>query len=452
MTSSSGTWHEPGDPTPDTGWRDGSAAPSTTDGAEAISGAEISVGIDHISAVLPVEADRVQQYLAALLPDDTWFETGGGKSYQRQYRSRKHEAEVYFGGSRENVRIDLKGKFCAALTTSQSRSLLNFVRDNGGRFTWLDLRADDYSWIVTPADVQAAIDRKEHVTHARTVHHDEGLDGNEGHTVYIGSADPTTRQSLRIYNKNAESRGRINACRWELTTRDNVADRLAAQLVASDDWGATWAGALLGFIDFKVGKGRHRTRAPWFEALVGPSHRLRLHEPVDPRTIEEVAQWILNSVSASIYEVVAARGGDMGFYGEIHAAGKEKVERRGFRTIWPDEAKMEMSADQTPDGPVPENPTQSAAISVQHSGIEEGAPGELWHTPEGAELDALIDDLCATAGIQRSDLTKYDPSIFDPANIDPDNPDPRLYLRRSTRQVKSLVATAREIRARAKPP
>jgi len=195
------------------------------------------------------------------------------------------------------------------------------------RVTRIDLAFDDFGKSRTPRQVRASWYR-ERVSRCKSARWIESTTGNRvtGETFYIGSESSPRR--LRIYDKEAESRGRIRAIRWELQLRSDSAapwaQRAAAELISGRDLREVFGICLVGLVDFRKGKGNvsRRERCPWFRRLVGECQAARLDPPpekeVDLAEAEErmrisakVASMMLDvhggDVDYLLDQVVAAR-------------------------------------------------------------------------------------------------------------------------------------------------
>ena len=281
-------------------------------------GAEIAVSLDWISTIVRgVEPYDLAGALESFVPTN-WRECGGGYGYTSSLRGAGSSA-VFFTPGREDVHAALPGRWCGSLTRRASRRRLSLLDVLSARATSCDLAGTDTARVAEPSDVAQAIYRGEHVTHARHIHFDQGLATTPGATVYVGA--PSSRQQLLVYDKTAESHGRVEGVRWELRARAETADSLVEQLCRSEDWLEVWAGRIVGFVDFR---GPRNRRLPWFTAVVGDAKRARAYRPRPVRTMEEVERWLDHSVSPSLAAVVKARGDDLAVVTDLLERGKNR--------------------------------------------------------------------------------------------------------------------------------
>lgn len=125
----------------------------------------------------------------------------------------------------------------------------------------------------------------------------------KGWTQYIGSGKSLSM--LRIYDKHAESKGEMNAIRFELELKGEKADSFARQLLESvDSWYEIGVEALRGFVDFvDRGSDSNISRCKllgWWQKIVGFAGKLRIPIPKPVRTIDNVIDYVVNQVGTSI--------------------------------------------------------------------------------------------------------------------------------------------------------
>lgn len=234
-------------------------------------------------------------------------------------------ARVLTSDKRPEHHVILPGEWCEAVGPEICSVILGYVFDHKGHFTRLDLAGDDYSKVVKVQGVAIAIKRGQLVSHCHNARRQHGLRGETVDVIYIGSKN--SRRLARIYDKEAESDGRIDAIRWELQLRDEAADR-AAKLVLSRNLPEAYLAVLVGFADFKKVSNDNtsrRPRAAWFKKLVGQAQKatLALHQPV--KTIEDMEIWVKRQVSPTLSALVEARGGDMGVVEDLLAYGQKHM-------------------------------------------------------------------------------------------------------------------------------
>ena len=275
-------------------------------------GAEIAIAVDWLSVtVREIAVGTVLPIIARVVPT-TWTIAPGRSGY-RQGLKGVGGSQVLWSPDRSDMHIDLPGRWCASASQNDLQALLGAFTALGGRWSRCDLAGTDRQRVAEPEDVAAAIERGEHVTHARQFKLLRGLAGCKGATVYIGSN--ASRQQLLVYDKAAESGGKIQGVRWELRSRAEAAASLVAVLIARADWGAVWARRVVGFVDFrerKPGRDPKRCRrTAWFARLVGSVRRASAYAP-DPDPQDGLnLEWLQRQVAPSLARLVQAHGGDL---------------------------------------------------------------------------------------------------------------------------------------------
>jgi DNA relaxase NicK len=132
----------------------------------------------------------------------------------------------------------------------------------GGRPTRLDVAADDYRKRVLPSQVNA-VAKSGDIARFRTqtcAFHEGGyFEGAIGETFTAGrrGADGSGAY-LRYYRKDVESRGRINAFRWEVEFSDEKAQLAFTELLKAqtlDEFTLAGAYLVIGSVDFPMRNG-----------------------------------------------------------------------------------------------------------------------------------------------------------------------------------------------------
>jgi len=234
-------------------------------------------------------------------------------------------AKVLTSSKRPEHHVILPGEWCQAVGPEMSSIILGWIFDHDGHFTRLDLAGDDYSKLISPKGVAMRCEKGQLVSHCHTVSRTYGIMGKQQDGLYIGS--PASIRRLRIYDKNKESKGEIDAIRWELQLRDEAADR-AAELVLDKNLPESYLATLVGLADFrKVSNDNvsRRPRASWFKKLVGEAHKATLPKPQSVKTVEKTENWLRKQVSPSLAMVVAASGGDLSILEDIAIDGRKRL-------------------------------------------------------------------------------------------------------------------------------
>jgi len=283
-----------------------SALPPTTDREAGIaSGFEVRPHWLQFS-VMESSADEVEQALIDYLPMGFVEVEGGMLGYERQRVC--GPVRLLYSARRLEVHVIFSGEACDILGGQEMQRLISYVSEHG-HASRVDLAGDDFNRVVSPADVREAVTSGSAVTHSERWRWMESDSG--GTTFYLGSV--SSRQQLRVYDKESESNGLTPSTRWELQARDDAAETLVQQL-ASEPWGDVFAGRLVQFVDFRDrsadGTVTRCPRVAWFEALVGQAKKALAYLPKAPRTVAEVEHWFWKQCAPMLAVLMKVGGGD----------------------------------------------------------------------------------------------------------------------------------------------
>jgi len=221
--------------------------------------------------------------------------------------------------------VELPGGWCESVGAEKCRTLLEWVTDNKGHFTRIDLAGDDYSKVITPKGVAKKCKKGELVSHCHHVTRNYSVMGKVQDVLYIGS--PKSFRRLRVYDKNAESDGEIDAIRWELQLRDEAAYS-AFELVYENSLPEAYLSTLVGFADFRQVKNSNvtrRQRTRWFKRIVGEAQKATLSVSKPVRTIEQTEAWLRKQAAPSLAMIVKAKGGDLGIIEDMVIEGGKRL-------------------------------------------------------------------------------------------------------------------------------
>lgn len=292
-------------------------------------GAQISepmrVAVDWLEFSLwNVSVEQVKRMLRGYQSGDFHDLEQGALGYERSSVG-PGGSRILWSGRRPEVHVRLPGKWCAGLDETAMRTLLSYVHIHG-RPTRVDLAADDWSRSVVPEEVREAFRRGEAVTHIKKRQLIENCsDGESGCTFYLGGG--TSRQKLRVYDKGAQSRGEIDAIRWEVEARKEAAVSLLDSLLLGE-WGEVWASRVVQLVDFRMRNADSDVsrcpRLPWFTALVGAAKKAKVYGAKPIVSLERAATWIRKQVAPTLAAVFAAHGGDLDYLTEVLGNGRAR--------------------------------------------------------------------------------------------------------------------------------
>src|SRR6185295_1305754 len=299
-------------------------------------------------------------WLAFTVPQATVDEIGpvaGGERFEaptvfRGYptcsltnQGRRGVGELGTGAPRKahEVHVDLSGVIVSTWDEAKIRSVLTWVFARGGHVTRMDVALDDRAAGVSIAQIKQAMDAGQAVTRSQKFQVLAGSslrDGaSTGDTLYFGSRESQTM--LRVYDKRLEleQKGREEAkdygVRWELELKKDRAQACAKALLTlePDDWREFLVGVLRSYVDFREttheAEPWEKYRAPllsWWASLTEGFKRCRLVVEKIQQTLDEVCQWLGQSISSMLALAYFHRGEQ--FLQQLIYAGSKKWKDR----------------------------------------------------------------------------------------------------------------------------
>lgn len=218
--------------------------------------------------------------------------------------------------------------------------LMRLVQSVGGRITRLDIAFDDYSRCVTPGEIAEQIRQAEiRVKGFRRWGQKQTRTGNAlvEDVVHFGSRGSNGSGSyLRIYDKNLESGGAINAVRWELELSGDKAAMVLVELLSHSDldYQRRVAGSILaGVVAFVALSDTSNLK--WWQSITSMlCAPLKLQRKYKPESVLKTANWVLDSVAGALVFLREALGGDYALREFVQAV----CDQRGY---WLRPEKME---------------------------------------------------------------------------------------------------------------
>jgi hypothetical protein len=276
---------------------------------------QLDASVDWLTATTPLALERAR----------TWLEDRVGPlaparrshGYRDAIGTGDGSVRLLSTPGRQDLCIDASGVGCRLLGEQGVRSLLALIISCGGHATRIDLALTDLTRAVELDLVFRACARELRTRAQVVVPVIRRREWRVG-SIYIGS--PTSRRQLLIYDKTAESRGRLDAVRWELRLKKAAAQSAAKQLSEAGCWGPLMAGLLVDFVDFRGGSGE---RVPWFQAIVGRATGASVYESAQPTTLNR--EWLVRTAGPQMARALIEDGGDMDFVFELVSSGRERL-------------------------------------------------------------------------------------------------------------------------------
>jgi hypothetical protein len=211
----------------------------------------------------------------------------------------------------------IKGSYLSYMAPEAVQCLMRIlILEYGVKTTRLDFALDDYSKTVTPYQVLQHGFAREFGRFRRAPRfsgdaHDGSL------TVTFGSR--AADKLLRIYDKAKESNGEIDAIRWEVEFKDEVAHAYATQFIECswDELPYLFVGqSVLGVIEFcKPQEGQKRFCSycllEWWQAFKAKLGSVRLPVPRKPQTLERRKEWMRAAWSKTLAGMSLLFGGEV---------------------------------------------------------------------------------------------------------------------------------------------
>ena len=208
--------------------------------------------------------------------------------------------------------IELTGDVLLKIKQSQFRKLMRALRDIDGKFkcTRDDLTLDDYDKSFQIEWVKEAYDRHWYTGFRDTGDYREfGRYGSKGKQFSIGNrGSKGGGKRMVFYDKDAESKGEIEAYRIELSCYDHYAQQSFEQLCDTPYlcWGEVIGGWISGAIDFRKRKGEkdknpgRRKRLEWWASLIEKFPKMKPSREYKNSDLESLKEWFVKQVSPSV--------------------------------------------------------------------------------------------------------------------------------------------------------
>ena len=277
--------------------------------------------IDWLQVVVPIRAlvearQLIHQYevmgsdSAPIYDDVPIFSGRSFKSSARGQKGFVAGINLPEEGRAGEMWMSLPGKVCSALDMGMFGEFMLEIRNRGGHCTRMDVNVDDFDKFITPLQVYDHA-KSGAIPRFRSHHYMTGEMSHRatGDTYYAGT--PGSPKLVRVYDKSLESKGRINAIRWEVEYRAKLADEAfnrVCDVVEADQTDLMpqlLGGMVVGSIDFRVVASAERVadRAEmgwWtrFKKKIGCEVRMRAQAPV--ATLAKTVRFIERQAISSL--------------------------------------------------------------------------------------------------------------------------------------------------------
>jgi hypothetical protein len=280
-----------------------------------------SARIDSFNFVAPVsglsQAKEILDFAIKSFNDDYQLCLDSPVTYGRRFEASVRSVSGVRGGynpptgdSPGEVYLQIKGKTLARMPQLEVVLVIAYLlHEYSARFTRLDLALDDYDKMIEPRLILDAIAAGDCAHFRNHSYYESHTRFGTGWTLGFGTRG--SPRYLRYYNKQVESKGQVDAYRWELELHDELAreysqmladclcedfESLASQLISKTVLGA------VDFVDRASGDRLSRcSRLDWWQKfldLVEGGLRLSLSAPT--RTLEKTLSWIDRQVQTSL--------------------------------------------------------------------------------------------------------------------------------------------------------
>jgi phage replication initiation protein len=305
-----------------------------------------------------------------------WLATERGRYGYRSGFARQNVHVWHDGTADMGVCVEITGQGCRQLeaegVVDNSDLLfpgwvgfLGQCRDMGGKFSRLDVAADDYDGLLNLPRMKELAGRDALVTRFKGGLYCENLDfctgGSSrptgGATLYAGSQ--RSEMYVRCYNKAAEQGEKFQGEHWtrlELQTRKDKADLLAGLLIERGT--EAFAGVINNLLSFREPSEtdtNHR-RWPvceWWCTFVATLERLPLSVAPEQKTLVGAADWVERQIAPYLSMLLEAPDLGVNWLRGVHARALGRWSRRHREMFGAHIAECERIGRLEPPAPLP---------------------------------------------------------------------------------------------------
>lgn len=255
-----------------------------------------------------------------------------------EHFQKKHSSSTPFGTDAYELSSFTSTVFSDLLTTIQSL----------GRITRLDLAVDDmtndfYSMpelhtVFSSGDYTSKFRKwKELVKY-------EDKNQRTGHTIYLGSRESSVM--IRIYDKQLEQNEKLLKnnqppilhpwIRWEIELKHERAEAASKLIVQGRSVNEVTIGILSNYLRIiqpdNERKCRCSTSSKW-EAFLDNISKVSLYSASEPKTLDDIKNWLMRQVASSLAAIVISNDGDLSFIEQLVHSGRKRLSSRHIDMI-----------------------------------------------------------------------------------------------------------------------
>jgi len=284
-------------------------------GSGAARHSQTEIGVDYLSvtihscAYLVTVIDWIEEtYAAPIFWDNPEY---GYRGYLHHYRSDVGAVVAWgMGGSAsgDHFHVNLSGSFCRSVGAV---AVLRFIQrleslDCRVNYSRFDFCIDDYARRQNCEGIVAAVTAGNYNTRLKRIQYWNDFHPDQGNRVLgVNFGSRGGLSYIRIYDKGIESRGEIDAIRYELELRDERATLQVKQLVhlPESEWQDNLISLFRATLDFvSYSNPEHKERGVplgWWADITGGGDKSRLSIPKPKISIRRSVQWVHRQWSAT---------------------------------------------------------------------------------------------------------------------------------------------------------
>jgi DNA relaxase NicK len=236
-----------------------------------------------------------------------------------------------------HCRLAISGEDCARVSNAKLRGFLRWAKANlwGVKCSRVDIAIDDFLQHLDVSQIEKEIREGNYSGFQKSSIIENFGSKHSGWTVYLGSR--SGEKMVRIYDKHAESEGKIKSIRWETEFKGDTANAVYHLLIEFPDDAEKYQAKLINlavscvsFIE-KIDKNVDRNQlvqwwSDWLKFLEAVDFKVRVARI--KTTIKKKREWVKRSFSKSIamLKIAMADTEFTKYMADILEFGKTKIE------------------------------------------------------------------------------------------------------------------------------